>query len=124
MKRVKSSKFNLFRNLINSINGFIEVTKNETPMKAELLLFAAGTILLLLLPMPFAYRAVLFVSLFFPILGELINSAIERTVDLVTLEYHDLAKAAKDAASAVVLVSLALTGVIWAVVLYLVYIGG
>jgi diacylglycerol kinase (ATP) len=124
MNRVKSGKFNLLRNLINSINGFIEVTKNETPMKAELLLFMTGTILLLLLPMPFIYRAVLFVSLFLPILAELINSAIERTVDLVTLEYHDLAKAAKDAASAIVLISLALTGIIWAVVLYLVCIGG
>lgn len=35
---------------------------------------------------------------------ELMNTAIERTVDLVTLERHPLAKAAKDVAAAAVLV--------------------
>ena len=35
---------------------------------------------------------------------ELVNTAIERTVDLVTKDYHDLAKAAKDVAAGAVLI--------------------
>jgi undecaprenol kinase len=35
---------------------------------------------------------------------ELINTAIERCVDLVTKEYHDLAKAAKDVAAGAVFI--------------------
>lgn len=39
--------------------------------------------------------------------AELLNSAIERVVDLVTEDYHELAKAAKDlAAGAVLLISI------------------
>ncbi|WEK53046.1 MAG: diacylglycerol kinase family protein [Candidatus Cohnella colombiensis] len=38
-------------------------------------------------------------------IAELINTAIERTVDLVTLEIHPLAKAAKDTAAGAVLVA-------------------
>ena len=37
--------------------------------------------------------------------AELINTAIERTVDLVTKDYEELAKVAKDAAAGAVLVS-------------------
>ncbi|MGD6818145.1 diacylglycerol kinase [Metabacillus sp. 84] len=42
---------------------------------------------------------------------ELMNTAIERTVDLITLESHPLAKAAKDAAAGAVLIA-AVTAVI------------
>jgi diacylglycerol kinase (ATP) len=54
----------------------------------------------------------------FPIIiAEVINSAIERTVDLVTLEYDERAKKAKDAAAAVVLVSAVFTFLVWTAVL-------
>jgi diacylglycerol kinase (ATP) len=42
-----------------------------------------------------------------------INSAIERVVDLVTSDYHILAKQAKDAGATFVLLSLIFTGLIW-----------
>ncbi len=40
------------------------------------------------------------------LLAEVINSAIERTVDLVTIEYHPMAKKAKDMGSTIVFVSI------------------
>ena len=43
---------------------------------------------------------------------ELINSAIEKVVDLVTGEYHPLAKAAKDLAAGAVLVYAILSAII------------
>lgn len=48
---------------------------------------------------------------------ELMNTAIERTVDLVSLERSELARLAKDAGSAAVMVTALAAGVAWVVVL-------
>jgi diacylglycerol kinase (ATP) len=49
---------------------------------------------------------------------ELVNSAIEATVDRISLENHALAKRAKDIGSAAVLISLINVLVIWGLVLF------
>ena len=49
--------------------------------------------------------------------AELMNTAIERVVDLVSLEKSELARLAKDAASAGVAVTAVAVGVAWVVVL-------
>jgi diacylglycerol kinase (ATP) len=48
---------------------------------------------------------------------ELLNSAVEATVDRVSLEDHQLAKRAKDIGSAAVMMSLLTVGVVWLLVL-------
>ncbi len=48
---------------------------------------------------------------------ELLNTAIEVTIDRISLEYHDLSKAAKDIASAAVFLSLWYCGIIWAIII-------
>ena len=118
---MKSQNFNLFRNLMNSLNGLVEVTKNEMPMRIEVTLLVVMSTVLVFLDMGILYKLILFTSLFLPMLAELLNSAVERCVDLVTDDYHQLAKHAKDAASAAVLISLLMTGLIWLTVLLKVY---
>lgn len=49
--------------------------------------------------------------------AELMNTAIERTVDLITKEHHPLAKQAKDAGSAAVAITAIGAGIAWVVVL-------
>lgn len=49
--------------------------------------------------------SIVFSAIFFVIITELLNSAIEKTVDLVTADYHILAKQAKDIAAGAVLMS-------------------
>jgi diacylglycerol kinase (ATP) len=49
---------------------------------------------------------------------ELLNSAIEATVDRISLENHILAKRAKDIGSAAVLLSLVNLAAIWGLVLF------
>ena len=44
---------------------------------------------------------------------ELVNSAIEATIDRISLEWHDLSKRAKDIGSAAVMLALVLCGGIW-----------
>jgi len=59
----------------------------------------------------------LFVSLFIPLMAEIANSAIERVVDLVTKDYHILAKRAKDAGATLVFFSFVILAFIWGAVL-------
>lgn len=52
-------------------------------------------------------------SVLLVLIVELLNSAIESTVDRISLEQHPLAKQAKDAGSAAVMLALVLCGGIW-----------
>jgi len=62
-------------------------------------------------------RAALVGSLLIVPIVELLNSAIEANVDRVGLERHELAKRAKDIASAAVFMSILLTTTTWALIL-------
>ncbi len=114
-------KYSLFKNGRYAVEGLIEVIQNESSFKLQVLLFFVMSIGAWMLPVDFAYKAILQTSLFIPIMAELTNSAIERTVDLVTKEYHILAKRAKDVGATLVLLSLIVTAFIWGAVLCLAF---
>lgn len=62
-------------------------------------------------------RALLIGSLVLVLIVELLNSAVEATVDRISFENHRLAKRAKDLGSAAVMLSLANAGLVWLLVL-------
>ncbi len=62
-------------------------------------------------------RALLIAPVMLILVVELLNSAIEATVDRIGLERHALAGLAKDVGSAAVLMSFALLGTVWLLVL-------
>lgn len=64
-----------------------------------------------------AERALLVGSWLLILLVELINSAIEITIDRIGLEYNELSRRAKDIGSAAVLGSFILAAAVWALVL-------
>lgn len=111
-------EYTLFKNTRYALNGLLEVTKNEKSFRLQIILFVVGMVVAWSLPLGFVYKAVLSVSLFIPMIAEVINSAIERTVDLVTFDHHELAKRAKDAGAALVFLSLAMLAFIWGLTLY------
>jgi len=110
-------KYTLFKNTTYALAGLAEITRHESSFKLQLLLFIAMSVVAWLLPIAFLYSAMLTLSLFIPVMAEVTNSAIERVVDLVTDEYHELAKRAKDAGAALVFLSLTLTALIWITIL-------
>ncbi|MEA3522310.1 MAG: diacylglycerol kinase [Campylobacterota bacterium] len=110
-------KYTLFKNTTYALAGLKDVMQHESSFKLQMLLFVVMSIVAWNLPITFTHAAILTLSLFIPIMAEITNSAMERVVDLVTLEYHELAKRAKDAGAALVFVSLVLTGAIWITVL-------
>jgi len=111
-------EYTLFKNTRYALNGLIEVSRNEKSFRLQIVLFVVGMIIAWSLPISFALHAVLAVSLFIPLIAEIINSAVERTVDLVTFDHHELAKRAKDAGAALVFMSLSMLAFIWGLTLY------
>jgi diacylglycerol kinase (ATP) len=70
------------------------------------LLFAIGVIIAaLVLGLDHVEVSVLGIAILFVIIAEMLNTAIEKTVDLITTEHRIEAKIAKDVASGMVLVS-------------------
>jgi diacylglycerol kinase (ATP) len=110
-------RYTLFKNTRYALNGLVEVTQNEPSFRLQILLFVAGMIVAWNLPISFVYQAILAASLFIPLLAEITNSAVERTVDLVTYEHHELAKRAKDAGAALVFLSLFMLAFVWTLTL-------
>lgn len=114
-------KYTLFKNTTYALAGLVDVIKHESSFKLQLLLFVVMSVVAWVLPIDIVYKFILNISLFIPILAELANSSIERVVDLVTKEYHILAKQAKDAGAALVFVSLMMLGAIWIATLALAF---
>lgn len=62
-------------------------------------------------------RVLMIACVFLLLIVELLNSAVEATVDRISLDDHRLAKRAKDIGSAAVLISLLNLVVVWSLVL-------
>jgi len=100
-----------------SLNGFAHAWKTQAAFRQEIGIFVGGTIVALLLEVSAAERALLILSLGIILVAELLNSAVEACVDRIGPEYHTLSGAAKDLASAAVLMTLVLAAITWAVIL-------
>jgi diacylglycerol kinase (ATP) len=72
----------------------------------------------LFLPASGVGKALMVASVLLVLIVELLNSAVEATVDRISLENHQLAKRAKDLGSAAVFVSLINVPVVWGCVLF------
>lgn len=100
-----------------SCAGIREAYRNEDAFRQEVLLAAV------LLPLAFVLehgaigRALMVGSVLLVIVVELLNSAVEATVDRISFDDHHLAKRAKDIGSAAVLLSLINLAAIWLLVL-------
>jgi diacylglycerol kinase (ATP) len=101
-----------------SLAGFRSAYQHEDAFRQEVVLAA------LLLPLAFVFeangigRALMVGSVLLVLLVELLNSAVEATVDRISLEHHELAKRAKDIGSAAVLLSLVNLAAVWGLVLF------
>jgi diacylglycerol kinase (ATP) len=119
--KLNKPKHSLYKNGMYAVEGLLDIIKNETSFKWQMFMLFVMGIVAWVLPISFGYSSVLFLSLFIPVLAEIANSALERVVDLVTMDYHILAKQAKDAGATLVLLSLIVTILIWISVLLIAF---
>ena len=107
----------VFRALGASVRGLVGAFRNEAAFRQELALAVVVIPLALWLGHTGVERALLIAPMLLTLVVELINSAIEATVDRIGFERHVLAGLAKDIGSAAVLMSLFLLGTVWLLVL-------
>ena len=110
-------KYNFFKNTSYAVKGLIDLIKNESSFKIELIITLILLPVIIFVDTTLTNKALMFVTLMGMILAETTNSAIERVVDLVTLEHHDMAGRAKDAGSAIVFISIFIFVVTWAIII-------
>jgi diacylglycerol kinase (ATP) len=96
-----------------SLEGICFAWRREAAFRQGLLLMAVLVGMALSVGFDPLTRLFLVVLAFLIPLAEIINSAIEAVVDLVSPEAHDLAKAAKDMGSAAVFIALLMNAVAW-----------
>lgn len=100
-----------------SLAGLRAAFTCEDAFRQEALLAALLIPLAFWLPVGGVGRALMIGSVLLVLIVELLNSAIEATVDRVSLDRHHLSKRAKDIGSAAVLLALINVMVVWACVL-------
>lgn len=112
-----------WRRLVNalhfSMNGFKATFRTEEAFQQEVILS------LVLLPLGYylgegaAEKVILIGSVLLVMIVELLNTAVERAIDRISFDRHELSKEAKDMGSAAVLLTIALAVMAWAIILLL-----
>ena len=111
-------KYNFFKNTSYALKGLIDLIKNETSFKIEIIVTILLIPVIIFIDTNLTNKAILFITLMGMILAEAINSAIERVVDLVTLEHNPMAGRAKDAGSTIVFISISIFVITWVIILF------
>jgi diacylglycerol kinase (ATP) len=110
------------RRLLNAVvytsHGFVSAFRHEEAFRQELLLALFLIPTALLMQASGVEKVLMIASVLMVLVVELLNSALEAAVDLISLESHELAKRAKDMGSAAVFLSLLNVAAIWFLVLF------
>lgn len=101
-----------------SFEGLASAYRGESAFRQETWLAVILVPLAFWIGQTWIETALLAGSVVMVLIVELLNSAVEATVDRISFELHELAKRAKDFGSAAVFLALAVTGAIWAAALW------
>ncbi|MDT8447753.1 MAG: diacylglycerol kinase [bacterium] len=104
----------LWAAFFHSLAGLKSVYQSEEAFRLEVWLLPPLTLVAWVLPLGPFWQVWLTFGALFLLLMELINTALERLVDLITSEWNPLAKDAKDIGSALVLFSTGFYLLLWA----------
>ena len=109
---------NFFHSVRFALDGFWAAFRHEPSFREDLLFALFLVPFAIILPVNAVSTAVMIASLFLIIIAELLNSAVEWTIDDISLEKRPRARRAKDMGSAAVFLAYVNCVVIWAVILF------
>lgn len=87
----------------NCLEGIVYTFKHENNFKREIIIGITVIITSFILKINFLEWCIVLLLINFVLVCELINTALEKTVDLYTKEYNEIGKVIKDAAGGAVL---------------------
>ncbi len=102
----------------NSLAGLKAVIKTEIAVRLELLLCVIFIPLAFWVGKTTVERILLICSILLILIIELVNSAIETTVDRIGKDHHELSGRAKDISSAAVLIAIINALVVWGLIIF------
>lgn len=108
---------NFFQSVGYALEGFQAALRHEPSFREDLIFVAVLTPLAIVLPVNAVSTAVMILSLFLIVIMELANSAIEWTIDDISLAKRPFAKRAKDMGSAAVFLAYLNCLAVWGVIL-------
>jgi diacylglycerol kinase (ATP) len=115
---LKRRNFRSFlRSIVFALDGFSAALRHEPSFREDLIFVIVLTPLAIILPVNAVCTAVMIASLFIIIIVELLNSAIEWTIDYISTAQHPMAKRAKDMASAAVFLSYVNCAAVWGLII-------
>lgn len=117
---------NFFEASKNAFNGIKFVIKDARNIKIQFVFAVMVVIASIILKVNVIEAAILALTIFAVFAFEFINTAIEKVVDLYTLEYNEIAKIVKDVSAAAVVmmcIGAALVGIIIFLPKLLIYVG-
>ena len=103
----------LFSATLNSLRGLRYGVRHEAALREEVILLLVGILLGFAVAPSVAWYVAMIGSLLALLAIELLNTAIEKLADYVTLERHVEIRKIKDFGSAAVLCGICLAGLIW-----------
>ena len=122
MTNVNPHKATGLRRLVNalsySLSGLQLAWRNEAAFRQEIILAIVLVPVAFMMPVDLTQRVLLVASVMLVLVVEMINSAIEATVDRISLDIHPLAKRAKDMGSAAVMLTLTNAILTWTMILW------
>lgn len=117
MKKLLFDIKHIFKAFTYSWKGLVYVFKNEIAFRQDVAVFIIGLIVSFFLPVCAVSKAVMIFSLFFILLMEMVNTAIEVVVNRISTKKHPLSGHAKDIGSALVLLAFLNAIIIWCLIL-------
>ncbi len=122
MEKEKNCFATSFRRIVNatkySWQGMLSAWKGEWAFRKESICFLFMVPVGWWIGKTFVEKALLIGCGLIVLITELLNSAIEAIVDRFGEDHHELAGKAKDMGSAAVFISICLTVLIWALIIY------
>lgn len=110
--------WHFIRSIQHSLAGFAEAFRHEPSFREDLIFVVLLTPFAIILPVNAVSTALMLGSLLLIVITELINSAIEWTIDDISLEKRPLAKRAKDMASAAVFLAFLNCLAVWGIIIF------
>jgi len=104
MNMKSQGKRSFIRSMKHALDGIAYVSAKERNFKFEIILGIIAIILGFVLKISNIEWLILIITISLVLCFEIINTAIERCVDLITKDYKELAKVTKDASAGAVLV--------------------
>lgn len=102
--RAKYKNNSVFTSVRDAWRGLWYVLRTERNFRIEVAIASVIIPMAIVLPLSDGERAGIFFFVVLVLFAELVNTAIERTVDLLSPQYHETAGIAKDVVAAAVLV--------------------